>query len=117
MSNDRKTIWQRIAEQQDRYIGGTLIDLGDGDPLFGPVPSGGFRTTITALRERPNGDSGDRYFEVIGERFGCGGSAQYLGVRGVSQYGPGMALENSCTNHRWDIVERHGIAETRREDA
>jgi hypothetical protein len=79
------SIWARMAERSDEWVGGTLIDC-DNDPLV-DTPEGGFRTRITGLTWKPNGDS--MYFTVEGEDFSCGADRRWLGVS-ASAYGDGF---------------------------
>ena len=102
----RLTIWEQIAERASEWVGGTLIDCDD-DPFCEPMPEGGTRTVITAMRVRPNGDDGF-YFEVDGEAFTCGGSTRYLGVAGASRFGDGFEFRNAFGGHEWHILKPEG---------
>lgn len=83
------SMWDNFAAAKDQWIGGTLIDCGDGDPIaavVAPVPEGGARTTIVDFEVTPD------LFLVIGDEFNCGGARQYLYIAGESRYGDGFEV-------------------------
>ena len=68
-------MWQDLVDQEDKWIGGKLIDHGDFEDRAEPKTAGlPAQTVITGFKLT------DDYFEVEGEDFNCGGSRSILGI-------------------------------------
>lgn len=71
-------LWGQFVDQRESFIGGTLQELEEGQPLnivHEPIPT----TRITDIRLVPNGTD-SALFCVDGETWGCEGDVGYLGI-------------------------------------
>ena len=89
-------MWQDLVDQEEKWLGGTLIDFGDefDRRVFGPVsestPIVGFELT-------------DTHFHVLGKDFDCGGSRGCVG-RTSEVVDNGLALRG-YGGHKFHIVQ------------
>ena len=92
-------MWQELADSQELWIGGTLIDYGDAADrrLLGVEPA---KTKIIGIRFAHG-----KWFEVVGENFSCGGDRSVLGLTGNSSFPkPGNGLMfRGYGGHEWHI--------------
>lgn len=67
-------MWQDLIDQKEQWICGKLIDFGDSmDRKMGCEPS---ETIIVGFI------LSEKYIDITGEDFSCGGDRQYIGLTG-----------------------------------
>jgi len=83
-------MWQELVDKKDQWVGGKLKDFGDTiDRALVKPELIGMETTIVDFRLT------DKWFEVIGEDFNCGGSRDHIGITGSPKFpieGSGLAI-------------------------
>ena len=94
-------MWQDLVDQQEKWIGGQLIDFGDSmDRAVGFYKNGPITTTITGF------ELTDNLFMVNGKDFSCGGSRSVVAViPGAPDNG--LAL-GGYGGHKFHIVQPTG---------
>lgn len=90
-------LWEQIVARKAEWIGGTLVDEGDGsDRAPGEPPA---RTTITDMVLTEN------QFSVKGEDWSCSGHLEVLGIQGTMiAPEPGAIVFYGYGGHTWYIV-------------
>jgi hypothetical protein len=72
-------LWSQFVDRKDEWIGGELVDLGDGmDKILG-IMQEPMRTTITGITLDPNG-SDSAFFSIVGKDFTCGFDVHHGGI-------------------------------------
>lgn len=92
-------MWKELVAKKQEWIGGTLTDYGDlMPPSFEPMT-----TKIVDMRVD------EKWFEVEGEDFTCGGSRDVLGISGTPRHEHGEGLTFSgYAGHEWNIQKPSG---------
>ena len=90
-------ILSRIIEKKGDYIGGELVDDGDDTNFLGIT----MKTKIVDIVLRPNGTD-SAWFEIVGEKFGCGFDTEHGGIDASGASGSWLAFRGPL-DHKFKI--------------
>ena len=96
-------MWGQFVEKKEEWIGGILEDFGDSlDIALGYE---GMKNIITDITLEPNGKD-SAYFEIHGERFGCGFDVKYGGIGGGGYNEDGWITFSGYGGHTFRIKQK-----------
>ena len=93
-------LWSQFIKQKHRWIGGTLVEIGDKmlSRMIGTKP---MQTRIIDIVLRENG-ADSAWFEIVGKDFNCGSDVRYLKIPSDQDGNPWLTFE--CCGNRFKIA-------------